>query len=247
MKKIISLLTASILCGSAMAMNVNAAESDISKYDLNLDGVINRYDVFSLNVYNRGQAYDNFDITDEVRANIAANGDFNGDGNVDNYEEYYYQLFDEGVFSADINLDGKISYSDTVVILEYFADLQTGRVPALDSEMLDSLLKNTEILITDPDRDIDALCASYLLNYFRDYYTDGDVNLDGTLNALDASSILDCYAKDQSGAFGTDNDLFNEYGDSRILGDYNGDGSVDALDASEVLALYAKAQAEAAN
>ncbi len=61
----------------------------------------------------------------------------------------------------------------------------------------------------------------------------GDVNSDGTIDAIDASLVLAEYTKlatNQSGTF-TD--------DQELAADVNGDNTVDAVDASKILAYYA--------
>lgn len=61
----------------------------------------------------------------------------------------------------------------------------------------------------------------------------GDVNRDGTVNALDASAVLTAYANT---AVGKDSGLDDE---QTILADVNGDKDVNALDASFILSYYA--------
>lgn len=63
----------------------------------------------------------------------------------------------------------------------------------------------------------------------------GDVDCDGTINAIDASAVLNGYAAAQTG--GTN--YINE-----TLGDFNGDGTINAIDASMILAYYAEMQTQ---
>ena len=68
----------------------------------------------------------------------------------------------------------------------------------------------------------------------------GDCNLDGTVNAGDASNIL-CYAAG-SGSGGNTISLTNSH---QSVYDYNGDGVIDSSDAAELLTFSAKAGAGA--
>lgn len=61
----------------------------------------------------------------------------------------------------------------------------------------------------------------------------GDVNGDGTVDSMDASSVLDAYASVSSGH---ESPLYS-YEES--AGDVNGDGRLDATDASMILSYYA--------
>ena len=64
----------------------------------------------------------------------------------------------------------------------------------------------------------------------------GDVNCDGTINAVDASMILAGYANVQVG------NVWSYVNES--LGDYDNDGAVNAVDASKVLTYYAEVQVQ---
>ena len=86
---------------------------------------------------------------------------------------------------------------------------------------------------------IDAIDASLLLTALNEYYSDGDVNADGAVDSLDASSVLSCYAAFQTGEYP---EMSPESLGIQCLGDYNADGAIDALDASDILAGYAAAQ-----
>ena len=80
----------------------------------------------------------------------------------------------------------------------------------------------------------------------------GDINLDGTVDASDASAVLTYYAKSSTGYEGTLEDFMTEENpdiDSSLFaevlvygkfGDVNSDGVVDASDASAILTYYAK-------
>ena len=85
---------------------------------------------------------------------------------------------------------------------------------------------------------------------FTQYYLDdivftqrlGDLDSDGTVNALDASNILTYYSDSQTG--NTDTYTDEDIADITLLGDYDADGAVNALDASLVLKEYAETQTE---
>ena len=70
----------------------------------------------------------------------------------------------------------------------------------------------------------------------------GDLDSDGTVNALDASNILTYYSDSQTG--NTDTYTDEDIADITLLGDYDADGAVNALDASVVLKEYAETQTE---
>ena len=70
----------------------------------------------------------------------------------------------------------------------------------------------------------------------------GDLDSDGTVNALDASNILTYYSDSQTG--NTDTYTDEDIADITLLGDYDADGAVNALDASLVLKEYAETQTE---
>ena len=64
-------------------------------------------------------------------------------------------------------------------------------------------------------------------------YTLGDVNRDGEINAVDASSVLAYYARistNQEGGYTEE---------QKLAADVNHDGDINAVDASNILAYYA--------
>ena len=80
----------------------------------------------------------------------------------------------------------------------------------------------------------------YLLSSVTNISRIGDLDSDGTVNALDASSILTYYSDSQTG--NTDTYTDEDIADITLLGDYDADGAVNALDASLVLKEYAETQ-----
>lgn len=73
-------------------------------------------------------------------------------------------------------------------------------------------------------------------NQFSPFSVLGDINHDGSIDAVDASNMLSAYAKKA-----TTGDSGLKYGEF-IYGDVNDDGNVDAVDASLVLTYYADVQ-----
>lgn len=73
---------------------------------------------------------------------------------------------------------------------------------------------------------------SSVLGFYTPYAA-GDVNMNGKVDAVDASKVLSCYAEISTGKDGGLNDEQLE------LADFDGNGKIDAVDASKILALYA--------
>ena len=66
-----------------------------------------------------------------------------------------------------------------------------------------------------------------------DKYTLGDINDDGYIDAVDASSVLSYYAKISTRSDGRFSNR------QKMAADYNSDGLINAVDASQVLSFYA--------
>lgn len=66
----------------------------------------------------------------------------------------------------------------------------------------------------------------------EEYYRLGDVNMDGEVDAVDASAILTYYARISVGE--------NDSNINEALADFDRNGRIDSVDASMVLSLYAK-------
>lgn len=77
----------------------------------------------------------------------------------------------------------------------------------------------------------------------------GDVNADGVINPLDASTVLTFFVDCQSGTYTNDLDGWTEYYNTvfgtdppnELYPDVNGDGIVDSRDASLIMTFYSKA------
>ena len=182
--KLLSLASAVILGLSAIPMSVSAADGvdangrDL-KYDINLDGEVNLLDFDVIMEYYAiqqiGADYRTdkraiaFGITDEVYANIQANGDYDNDGFVSAKEGTIMRtyLVNTGFLSGDINRDGRVDSVDASDILSCYAKVQTTENYYLGEEYIS------------------------LLAY-------GDENFDGSIDAEDASNVLSAYAKTQT-------------------------------------------------
>ncbi|MBQ8297934.1 MAG: hypothetical protein IJX77_09140 [Ruminococcus sp.] len=244
MKKAISFTLASILALSAIPASVFASQTDI-KYDVNLDGAVTKDDARAMDSYLGRDV--NYELSEEILANIEENGDFNNDGSItyDDVHCLYYHLFDTGVVPTDFNLDGKFTAADADVLLTYYTErqLEDEENPEVDllhnEEIRKFIAENGDFCVDELDS-VTSFEAAILLIYFYKDKTVGDVTLDGNIDALDASSVLTYYSEYQTGSL---DKQFNE-NDANVknLGDYNGDGNVNALDASEILTYYANAQ-----
>lgn len=275
MKKLLSLASAVILGLSAIPMSVSAADNvDVNgidlRYDLNQDGVVDRTDFKSVMVYLGVPAYKyeyvtihdgygntvsgygdvKFDISDETKSYIEANGDLDGNGVVNALDAnvILYALLDNGVIPTDFNFDGKFtadvvlhneSYTDNdaACILGYYAEVQTESYDILSDEVRNYVAENGDI---NCDDFIDARDAVFLISYYLKDEPKGDVNGDGVINAVDASLVLSYYADVQTGGIGSDPEL--QYSVISAFGDVNGDGVVNAVDASAILSIYAENQ-----
>ena len=128
---------------------------------------------------------------------------------------------------------------DTSVVVVYEYESEKGE--RLIFEFTDEMRKKIdEFGNVDGDSILSAIDAAYLLTA---YYSDkeiGDVNIDGKLDAKDASDMLKFYSNNsvsiQSG-YVTEKNM--EY-----LGDLNCDGKVDSADASFALVEYSKRATE---
>lgn len=88
-----------------------------------------------------------------------------------------------------------------------------------DGDVKIPLTKDLKIIVTDNEPD--------------NNYKLGDVNFDGSINALDASYVLTAYANTAVGKDSGFSDIQN------IVGDVNLDKDINALDASYILSYYA--------
>ena len=169
--------------------------------------------------------------------------------------EEFIEIYRNSEEEFDFNLDGVVDTIDAKCVLTHYAELVVGKntsvvvVDEYESEKGERLIfeftdemrkKIDEFGNVDGDSILSAIDAAYLLTA---YYSDkeiGDVNIDGKLDAKDASDMLKFYSNNsvsiQSG-YVTEKNM--EY-----LGDLNGDGKIDSSDASFVLVEYSKRATE---
>ena len=255
MKKVLAVLSSAMVLAASVSTTAFAVGDE---YDFNGDGVTNSMDMSVYRKYlmtdggtkeyegsndsgassgyskNFDEYFKNIELTDDAIAKIAALGD-----SLD-YNDLINKFFEEGFYVTDVNKDGKFDINDPQLILQYFADISTGRV-SLTDEQIAFIVENCNY---SGEHQVDSLDASILVSRLRTVlrtsYKIGDTNLDGAVDAIDASNVLTLYAKSQTG--GLDSDQPDEYTYVRMLGDMNDDGKADALDASLILSSYASAQ-----
>ena len=121
MKKGISLLTSALLALSAMPLAVSAE----TQYDLNGDGLLNGCDVqFVFETYMESslEGYGSELLTDEIRAQIASECDFNGDNKIDMADVgLLLQKIKNDNRIGDVNCDGMLEARDASDVLRYYA------------------------------------------------------------------------------------------------------------------------------
>jgi hypothetical protein len=109
------------------------------------------------------------------------------------------------------------------------SDKQGGAIEATKSGYLIDQGRYVDIKLND---------GSYGTFWISNELASGDVNFDGSVDALDATEVLKTYAQillddDLNGAAGDTTESF-------ICSDYNSDGVVDSLDATKILVDYAE-------
>ena len=224
MKKLISTLLASAMCLTAVPFTAFADEA------------VNMEDILTLD-----------------------DGDILEPGDLDKEAiKAKFELIKKGEYPADFNGDGKVNYWDAWTIGRYYAEVQIGCIDKDGNEIGDAksdLSAETRKLVHDygdiavcigEDNLVDALDASFMLMFLMEngYVDYGDVNYDGTVDALDASLVLTAYSYKQTGVEPEleQGDMQELYPSIRWAGDVNHDDCLDALDASEILMQYSEAQ-----
>lgn len=227
MKKLISTLLASAMCLTAVPFTAFADET------------VNMEDVMTL-----AENLDNGNTSEWTVDEEATNANF--------------ELMKKGEYPLDFNGDGKINYWDVCTICEYYAEVQTQTIdkdgneigdaePRLDAETRKRVHDYGDIVVhVGGITQVDTLDASYMLMFLMEngYTGDGDVNYDGTVDALDASLVLTAYSYKQTYVEPEleQGDMQELYPSIKCAGDVNHDGNLDALDASLILAQYSEAQ-----
>ncbi|MDD6279287.1 MAG: dockerin type I domain-containing protein [Oscillospiraceae bacterium] len=267
MKKLLSFMSALAICAAAVPV---CASAEGGNYDFNGDGAVNGRDIGALRgyiammeddiveidrtddttwelIHSDGAltcVYAGFELTEAIKSNIEANGDANGDGKI-TYDDVYTlqnRFFEDGIFQADIDEDGKLNANDSGCVLAFYAINQTSYEETIKNLYeTDALFARVgETCDFNGDGSVDAQDASILLSYISTLYEIGDANLDGIIDASDASLILRWYAAVQTG----DEEIQNEisaYAVSEKF-DADGDGEITAIDSSCVLKIYCDRQ-----
>lgn len=143
----------------------------------------------------------------------------------------------------DFNLDGKVTPSDAVALLTYFAEKQTHNNNSnLTDEMREYISQFGDICVNadEAENTVNLDDVTMLLDYTVKLFELGDVTCDNKLDATDASAVLLFYCENQTLNYLEEFDKIRE--DVRMLGDINGDGTINAGDAAVILRRYSEAQ-----
>lgn len=140
-----------------------------------------------------------------------------------------------------------VSDEDVLALTDYITEIYPGASLTKESGDTYVLDYNCDVtfeeqlqLAIDIKRDFGLYCEhGYCEDIIGTLYR-GDINNDGTINAVDASMILTYYAEVQTG--GSAQRTSGENMSISLLGDFNNDGVVNAVDASAVLTYYAEEQ-----
>ena len=263
MKKIIAALSALMVLTTGVSATAFAA---CEEYDFNGDGVVNSKDIGVFKKYvltdggtksmtSTGNAendkyFESIELTDDAIAKIKAVGDINNDKKFDKDDlfDLINKFFEEGVYVTDVNKDGKLGPIDFQLVADYYGAVQSHSIEKfLTAEERNFIVENCNY---DGDYQISVLDASFLASYlvdvWRETYEMGDTNLDGVVDAVDASIVITYYTRTQTIGFDR-NEYEEEYEEITnayvwAMGDINNDGAINALDASLILSAYADAQ-----
>lgn len=184
--------------------------------DVNHDKYINRIDGYMIKYYLEDVAEGNADFyTEEQIANFNAYGDIDEDGDVDetdaeliitkgyikpvdrpvakvSFDEYMNDDSDSG----DVNHDGFVDAVDASIVSCFYAYLSTR----------DEVNKDDHVIVIEEGEDGQIKDLTDIYNSFFDYteeqiedmYAYGDVNKDECVNAIDASLIMNKYARNST-------------------------------------------------
>lgn len=237
-KKIISVISAFAM-SSAMALNVSAGSVDL-KYDVNGDGVLDRSDMTALYSYVAIMHPEHgfkpaIELSEELMESIAEKCDYDGNGDISNGDNYVLMIYmlDNGIITADMDMDGAFTPNDGAIVLQYYADVQT-KVYTLSEELHAHIAENGDI---DGSGGVTAGDAANLLTYYRVTYNVGDMNSDGSITPSDAAELLSYYSDSQTGIA-----VASAETNYSLIGDFNVDGSVTPTDAALILEHYTNEQ-----
>lgn len=123
-------------------------------------------------------------------------------------------------------------YEDTVTYTDTFTVPDGNDNP--DSFMQFEYVFTADEIYTGSSWDISENGSQKNITVHFGAYTKGDVNGDGFIDAVDATSVLVEYAGNSTGGSGT----FTER--QKLSADVNDDGFIDAVDATQILVYYAQ-------
>lgn len=236
MKKFISVLAAAALGMCAVPVTASADAEPYIFYLKDRDGNVTEREFYGADINGDG-------VTDAKDAMLILS--YNADlasmgGELDNINFF---PFPETIKEyGDVDGDGFINGLDSTLVLSYYRET--------------SGLSNEEVVAEGNDYLMNELPKLYKQkslelageHYFPDEdgsmirLSAGDVNLDGILDARDASLILGYYADLSSDAYF--NDSYVHLRAIRVYGDVNQDGLINGTDASLILAYYGYASAQ---
>lgn len=250
MKKLFSMLSASVLAVSAVPALAYAESTDIQSEifarieanpDFNGDGAVNILDSQSMLDYYADYTAHPEKYSDEEKAAISEKFDYTGDGVVDarDVSQFFVYLKETVLPAYDFTGDNITNYRDAFLLSEYYAATESSDFTAISANpdysesAKERIIANGDI---NADGEIDTRDVSLMLRSFEALICDGDVNCDGILDSRDASMILSFYAncsEKETALYTAD-----EYA-CLCKGDYNADGKIDSRDSSSILRFYA--------
>ena len=153
-------------------------------------------------------------------------------------KEELARSYKNGEYDWDFNLDGITDFNDSYVLLIRYTEFST----STESRKLTPIqrAKIDEESDINGDGITSADDSAWMMQTFSIVHEKGDINMDGKLDARDASKILTYYSE-QSVNIASDyaTEINMEY-----LGDVNGDQKINSSDASCVLKEYSKRATE---
>lgn len=163
-KKLISLLSASILAVSAIPMGASA---EFVMGDVNQDGVLNSLDINTVTDFLSD--YSDEECTEEELAFFTKYADMNNDGYVNSDDvrlmTKMYTNLDAEAQIGDVNHDGYVDCVDATMIMVYYADLSTDHYDDYTEEE-HANFKMYGNVFEDENGFVDAADATAILAYY---------------------------------------------------------------------------------
>lgn len=171
MKKALSILTAAVMSCCVLSVT-SASAATAPNYDMNLDGVIDTRDAYTLlTFYMENWAQVESTLSPEVYANCEANGDVRANGMIQASDAAIILVYTvENDLSGDVNFDGAVTASDAAYTLSYYSRNASGKI-------------NSDEMLSEID-----YCVKNL----------SDMNDDGMVSAADAGTMLAVYVENQT-------------------------------------------------